>query len=122
LNRIDVYLRFGDTPASSTRPDLALEDEHIGWEARPDRPKYGDGRKGRRRHVVLLKDKRVGLADLMAGRAKGRTSADQITYSERGNLQGAQFFATASIVYEAAKSRGLGREIPTEWLLQDVRD
>jgi tripartite-type tricarboxylate transporter receptor subunit TctC len=35
-----------------------------------------------------LSDRRVTLADLVQGRAKGRTSADQITYSERGNLQG----------------------------------
>ena len=46
----------------------------------------------------------------------------QITYSERGNIQGAQFFAVAGRVYELAKEKGLGREIPTEWLLQDIRD
>ena len=50
------------------------------------------------------------------------TAADQITYSERGNLQGAQFFAVAGKVYEAAKRMGLGREIPTEWFLQDIRN
>lgn len=52
----------------------------------------------------------------------GRTSRQQITYSERGNIQGAQFFAVAGRVYELAKEKGLGREIPTEWLLQDIRD
>jgi hypothetical protein len=25
-------------------------------------------------------------------------------------------------VYELAKKRGLGRHIPTEWFLQDIRD
>jgi hypothetical protein len=53
---------------------------------------------------------------------QGRTSAKQITYSERGNIQGAQFFAVAGKVYELAKERGLGKEIPTEWFLQDIRD
>jgi hypothetical protein len=53
---------------------------------------------------------------------KGRTSPDQITYSERGNLQGAQFHAVAGKVYELVKRAGLGREIPTEWFLQDIRD
>ena len=62
------------------------------------------------------------LADLVHGKAKGRTSHDQITYSERGNLQGAQFFAVAGKVYEAARRAGLGREIPTEWFLQDIRN
>jgi hypothetical protein len=28
----------------------------------------------------------------------------------------------AGRVYEAARAAGLGREIPTEWLLQDVRN
>ncbi len=55
-------------------------------------------------------------------RCKGRTVADQITYSERGNLQGAQFYAVAGKVYEAARRAGLGREIPTEWFLQDIRN
>lgn len=53
---------------------------------------------------------------------KGRTSPDQITYSERGNIQGAQFYAVAAKVYEKAKQNGLGQEIPTGWFLQDVRD
>ena len=123
LGRVEVYLRFGDAPAPASRSDLHLDDEHIGWEARIDRPKYGDGRRERKRgHGVLLRDKRVSLAELKSGRAKGRTSHDQITYSERGNLQGAQFFAVAGLVYERAKAAGLGREIPTEWFLQTIRN
>jgi alanine dehydrogenase len=121
LDRVDVYLRFGDAPAPAGRPDLRLDDEHIGWEARPDRPKHGDGRRGRS-HGVLLPDKRVWLADLMRNKVRGRSAADQITYSERGNLQGAQFFAVAGKAYELARRAGLGREIPTEWFLQDVRN
>ena len=58
----------------------------------------------------------------MQGKVRGRTSADQITYSERGNLQGAQFYAVAGKVYEAARRLGLGREIPTAWFLQDIRN
>jgi alanine dehydrogenase len=58
----------------------------------------------------------------MEGKAKGRTSPEQITYSERGNVQGVQFFAVAAKVYEAAKRAGRGRKIPTEWLLQDIRN
>ena len=122
LERVDVYLRFGDAPAPASRPDLRLDDEHIGWEARPTQKKHGDGRRDRDRHGVLLPSKRVTLADLVSGKAKGRTASAQITYSERGNLQGAQFFAVAGKVYELAKQARLGREIPTEWFLQDIRD
>jgi ornithine cyclodeaminase/alanine dehydrogenase-like protein (mu-crystallin family) len=64
----------------------------------------------------------VSFGDLVAGRARGRTSPQQITYSERGNIQGAQFYAVAGAVYEAARRAGLGRELPTEWFLQDVRN
>jgi alanine dehydrogenase len=122
LRRVDVYLRFGDAPAPVGKPELAIDDEYLGFEARPDQQKYGDGRRGRRRHGNALPDKRVTLADLVNGKASGRTSDAQITYSERGNLQGAQFFAVAGKIYEAAKRLGLGREIPTEWFLQDIRD
>ena len=123
IKRIDVYLRFGDAPGPSSRPDLVLEDEHIGWEARPNSPKHGDGRPNRKRgHGVLLPEKRISLADLIHGKVKGRTARDQITYSERGNLQGAQFFAVAGKVYELARAAGLGREIPTEWFLQTIRN
>jgi ornithine cyclodeaminase/alanine dehydrogenase-like protein (mu-crystallin family) len=122
LRKVDVYLRFGDTPAPVGHPELATDAEHIGYEARPLQGKYGDGRRNRRKHGNALPDKRVTLADLVQGRAKGRTSPSQITYSERGNLQGAQFFAVAGRVYEAAKRARRGREIPTEWFLQDIRN
>jgi alanine dehydrogenase len=122
LKRVDVYLRFGDTPAPVGHPELATDAEHIGYEARPQQAKYGDGRRGRRKHGNSLPDRRITLADLVSGKVKGRTSPDQITYSERGNLQGAQFHAIAGKVYELAKRAGLGREIPTEWFLQDIRD
>jgi len=122
LKKVDVYLRFGDTPAPTGHPELATDAEHIGYEARPQQPKYGDGRRDRRKHGNTLPDRRVKLAELVNGMAKGRTSADQITYSERGNLQGAQFHAVAGKVYELAKQAGIGREIPTEWFLQDIRD
>ena len=122
LRRVDVYLRFGDAPGPLGKPELAVDDEYLAYEARPDRRKFGDGRSGRRRHGNALPDKRITLADLAAGKVKGRTGSEQITYSERGNLQGAQFFAVAGKIYEAAKSAGLGREIPTEWFLQDIRD
>jgi ornithine cyclodeaminase/alanine dehydrogenase-like protein (mu-crystallin family) len=122
LARVDVYLRFGDTPAPAGHPELATDAEHIGYEARPGQDKHGDGRRSRRKHGNSLPDKRISLADLVAGRVKGRTSSTQITYSERGNLQGAQFYAVAGKVYELARQAKLGREIPTDWFLQDIRN
>lgn len=122
LARVDVYLRFGDSPPPIGRPDFNLDDENIGWEARPDLAKYGDGRHKKRARGSILPDKRVTLAEIIHGVKKGRTSPAQITYSERGNLQGAQFFAVAGRVYEHAKREGVCRVLPTEWFLQDIRD
>ena len=79
-------------------------------------------RAGKRAHGVIAEDRAVLLEELLTGKKKVRTSDKQISYSERGNIQGAQFFAVAGKVYELAKAQGLGREFPTEWLLQDIRD
>ncbi len=107
LRRVDVYLRFGDAPTPVGKPELAIDDESLGWEARPDMPKFGDGRSHKRRHGNALPEKRVTLADLISGKVRGRTNRDQITYSERGNLQGVQFFPIAGKVYELATRAGL---------------
>ncbi len=121
LDRVDVYFRFGSAPPPVGLPDLALEDEYLGWEARPENRKLGDGRR-KRGHGASLPHKMVTFADLLSGQKPGRTSADQITYSERGNLQGAQFYAVAGRVYELVKEQELGHEVPTDWFLQDIRD
>jgi hypothetical protein len=60
LKRVDVYLRFGDSPPPVGRPELAIDDEFIGWEARNSWRKHGDGRRGRRARGVALPEKRVG--------------------------------------------------------------
>jgi alanine dehydrogenase len=120
LERIDVYLRFGDTPPPWGKPEYAVDDEYLTWAARPEVSMGGRAKKARR--GVLLPDRRVTLADLVQETKPGRTSPRQITYSERGNLQGAQFYAVAGKVYEAARAAGLGRDLPTEWFLQDIRN
>ena len=60
--------------------------------------------------------------DLAAGRARGRTRAEDITIYINGGNQGLQFAAVGGLVYEAALARGAGRTLPTEWFLQDIRD
>jgi alanine dehydrogenase len=62
------------------------------------------------------------FADLVSGKVPGRTSPDQITFYRNVGNQGLQFSAVGGLVYEQAKARGMGREIPTEWFLQDIRD
>jgi ornithine cyclodeaminase/alanine dehydrogenase-like protein (mu-crystallin family) len=62
------------------------------------------------------------FADLITGTFKGRTHRDQITFYRNVGNQGLQFSSVGGWVYEQVKKQGLGREIPTEWLLQNIRD
>ncbi|MDI7260713.1 MAG: ornithine cyclodeaminase family protein [Thermodesulfobacteriota bacterium] len=121
FKKIDRFLRLGN--ATSALGKSEVTDEFLIY-AIPEL----EGRRILRPHkhsagVVkeIGEDKVIYLKDILGGK-KGRRSADEITYSERGNLQGAQFHAVAGRVYELARERGVGRKIPTEWFLQDIRD
>ena len=120
--RFDRTLRLGTAPAPVGRPDLATTDEYLGYLARAEDPRWENTRMGRRAPQVTGQGGDVSFADIVGGRTAGRSSAQEVTYSERGNIQGVQFYAVAAAVYEAARREGLGRELPTEWFLQDIRD
>jgi hypothetical protein len=61
-------------------------------------------------------------ADVISGKAPGRTSRDQISqYRPVGNW-GLQFSSVGALVYRRAKEQGLGRKLPTEWFLQDIKN
>jgi alanine dehydrogenase len=62
------------------------------------------------------------LTDIMSGKVKGRTDAEQVTFFVNSGTQGLQFASTAGYVVREAKRRGLGQQIPTDWFLQDIRD
>jgi alanine dehydrogenase len=62
------------------------------------------------------------FADLAAGATSGRTQRDQITFYRNQGNQGLQFSSVGGWVYAEARRRNVGSEIPTDWLLQDVRD
>ncbi len=78
-----------------------------------DSPEFADRGKG---------SDKPEFADLVTGKCKGRTSRDQITFYRNVGNQGLQFSAVAGWVYTQAAKRKLGREIPTDWFLQDIRD
>ena len=120
--RFDVVLRLGVSPAPVGRSDLGTADEYLGYLAQPDHPVWKTVKGGKPAATVGSRGTEVMYADVLAGRAAGRSNEAQITYSERGNIQGAQFYAVAGAVYEAAVKSGQGREIPTDWFLQDIRD
>jgi len=60
------------------------------------------------------------IQELLSGRIAGRTSAKQITVFNNNTGAGTQFAALGSAVLKRARSMGLGRELPTEWFLEDV--
>jgi ornithine cyclodeaminase/alanine dehydrogenase-like protein (mu-crystallin family) len=61
-------------------------------------------------------------ADVISGKVPGRTRRDQITqYRPVGNW-GLQFSSVGALVYRHAKEQGLGRKLPTEWFLQDIKN
>jgi alanine dehydrogenase len=60
------------------------------------------------------------LADLLSGRVKGRESDQQITGFVNNLGMGAQFAAVGKKVYDAARAKGVGREVPADWFTQDV--
>ena len=55
----------------------------------------------------------------LSGKAPGRQAAKEITCFNNNIGLGIQFAAIGKAVFDEAKSKGLGREIPTDWFLGD---
>ncbi|MFZ2648729.1 MAG: hypothetical protein WA210_01360 [Burkholderiaceae bacterium] len=120
--RFDLTLRLGTAPAPLGRPEFGTSDEFLAYVARPADPRWASHHAKHKVPQVTGRGGDLNFGDLIAGRAPGRSVPTQITYSERGNIQGAQFYAVAGVVFEAARRAGLGRELPAEWFLQDIRN
>lgn len=121
---VDVWLRLGTSPAPTSDPGWRPLDENVVYRARHhdavwDHHLHGRVRKPPGQDADI---RRVDLEELLPGGKSAREDESEVSFSERGNIQGAQFFAVAGRVYELAKERGLGTEIPTSWFLQDIRD
>ena len=62
------------------------------------------------------------FCDLTFGRAQGRTSDKEVTFYLNMGNQGLQFASVGGLVYRKAKALDIGRQLPAEWMLQDIRD
>ena len=60
--------------------------------------------------------------DVLVGNAPGRTRTDQITHYRTIGNWGVQFSSVGGLVFRKAKAAGLGRVLPTEWFLQNIRN
>jgi alanine dehydrogenase len=70
---------------------------------------------------LVPRERRRHLTDVLAGRAPARESESEVNLFESEGT-GVQFAAVAYRVYTLARRKGLGRELPPEWFLQDIRD
>jgi len=65
--------------------------------------------------------KRHHLKDVILGRVPGREKDQEVNVFDSEGT-GVQFAAVAYKVYSLAREKGLGRELPTDWFLQNIRD
>jgi alanine dehydrogenase len=61
------------------------------------------------------------VADLIAGRAPGRTNRSQLTIFMNNFGVGIQFAALGSRAARLCGERGLGRELPSDWFLESIQ-
>jgi ornithine cyclodeaminase/alanine dehydrogenase-like protein (mu-crystallin family) len=66
------------------------------------------------------------LGDIISGKVEGRVHERQITLFTGSGTGGSaglgtQFVAVGAMIYKRAKESGMGKEIPTEWFLQEFR-
>ena len=70
---------------------------------------------------ILSWEKIYDLSELIMGAAAGRRHRDDITVFKNNVGMGLQFAAIAPRVYEAARAAGIGRALPVEWFLQQMK-
>jgi ornithine cyclodeaminase/alanine dehydrogenase-like protein (mu-crystallin family) len=137
--RIDVSV--GGDPRSQVVQGIAIDPSggfptYLAGDVQALREAMGPGRRrdatisgGTRAHgrgEDRFKGRLTPLAGLIAGSAAGRGNDEEVSASGgvvgSDGKQGLQFVTVSSLVYDLAKQAGLGREIPTEWFTQDIRD
>jgi ornithine cyclodeaminase/alanine dehydrogenase-like protein (mu-crystallin family) len=73
------------------------------------------------RETRLLPGEKIKfLSDVILGRTAGRAGGTEITCFVSHGIP-IQFAAAATKVHQLARERGLGRELPLSWFLQDIR-
>ncbi len=117
--KVSKFLRFGNTDSPVGWSGTTFDDEHLTWQARSGFTEKAMASKGRA-HGVVGGDRLVYLSQVLSEGFE--REPDDVTYSERGNLQGNQFHAVAGLLYEKATETGIGAEIPTGLFLQDIRN
>jgi ornithine cyclodeaminase/alanine dehydrogenase-like protein (mu-crystallin family) len=84
-------------------------------------PGIDDDMPGVRREKPRDWSKYPEISELIAGKAASRATDQQITFFLNNVGTGVQFAAMGYCAYKGAKEKGLGKQIPTEWFLQDIK-
>lgn len=84
-------------------------------------PGITDDMPGVRREKPRDWSKYPEICDFIAGKTPGRTDQRQITFFLNNVGTGVQFAAMGYCAYKGAKEQGLGREIPSEWFMQEIK-
>ncbi|HEY7219840.1 MAG TPA: ornithine cyclodeaminase family protein [Candidatus Binatia bacterium] len=128
LKRVDLFATFAptvasysgvseDSPASRAQRISANHRAYVA--GRPeDLARIPEVRRTRRMDMRKV----VSFKDLFAGSAQGRINPRQIISMAGNQIQGIQFASVGGLTYQLIKEKGLGREFPTGWLLQDIRN
>jgi len=70
---------------------------------------------------ILKWDEIRDLSEVIAGKAPGRLNPREIMVFKNNVGIGLQFAAVAPRVYELARAKKIGRELPAEWFLQKMK-
>ena len=120
-NAVDVAVQMGEsTPHLENPPPNAFYAAHgfLGYVAGQPEEKAIIPRRPERPEILAA----PSLADVISGKAKGRTNDEQTSWFLNLGVMGVQFGAVCTVAYNRAKEQGIGREIPTEWFTQNIRD
>ncbi len=71
----------------------------------------------RLQHQMIQEAQIHELGEMLVGKAPARKDSRQITLHKNNCGMGIQFAVTAMRIYESAKKKGIGREIPREWFV-----
>jgi ornithine cyclodeaminase/alanine dehydrogenase-like protein (mu-crystallin family) len=120
-NAVDVAVRMGEsTPHLENPPPGAFYAAHgfLGYVAGQPEEKAIIPRRPPREEILKMPT----LAEVISGKAKGRANDRQTSWFLNLGVMGVQFAAVCTAVFNEAKKKKIGREIPTEWFTQNIRD
>lgn len=121
VKRCDIVIQVG-TETFGAKGGMAESERHHGWASWVVGSAEQQARIPKRPVSNLDFVDYPTLTDLLNDPAKRRSSAEQITFFHNLGLLGFQFAAVAAKAYNLAREKGVGLEMSTDPLLQDIRD